>query len=49
MKKSIFKTLAHINKIIFPSLGKKNVDLSKANKLQMIVIGWRWYVTKNAL
>ncbi|MDU8886043.1 SsrA-binding protein [Yeosuana sp. MJ-SS3] len=49
MKKLIFKILAKINKAVLPSYSKKQLDLSKANKLQMAIIGWRWYVTKNAL
>lgn len=49
MKKLIFKILAKVNKVILPSYSKKQFDLSKASKLQMAIIGWRWYVTKNAL
>ena len=47
--KSLFKTLARINKWILPSLTKKGIDLSKATKLQMALFGWRLYVTKKAL
>ena len=28
---------------------KSQLDLAKATKLQMAIIGWRWFVTKNAL
>ena len=49
MKKKIFKSLAKINKIALPSYSKQKLDLAKASKLQMAIIGWRWYVTKNAL
>lgn len=49
MKKSIFKALAKINKAVLPSYTKKQLDLSKASKLQLAIIGWRVYVTKNAL
>lgn len=49
MKKNIFKILARINKIILPSYSKKQLDLSKATKLQMAILGWKWHVTKNAL
>ncbi|WP_092580297.1 SsrA-binding protein [Hyunsoonleella jejuensis] len=49
MKKQVFKFLAKVNKSILPSYSKQNLDLSKASKLQMAIIGWRWYVTKNAL
>tara|TARA_R110000868_G_scaffold188601_4_gene431394 strand:- start:1047 stop:1199 length:153 start_codon:yes stop_codon:yes gene_type:complete len=49
MKKQVFKFLAKVNKVLLPSYSKKKLDLSKANKLQMAIIGWRWFVTKNAL
>ncbi|MGB0836786.1 MAG: SsrA-binding protein [Flavobacteriaceae bacterium] len=49
MKKAFFKSLAKINKSIFPSYGRKQLDMSQASKLQMAIIGYRWYVTKNAL
>ena len=49
MRKSIFKLLAKINRAVLPSYSKKQLDLAKATKLQMAIIGWRWYVTRNAL
>jgi len=49
MKKAIFKALAKLNKAILPSYTKKQLDLSKATKLQMAIIGWRVYITKRAL
>jgi hypothetical protein len=49
VKKEIFKTIAKINKAILPSFSKRRLDLSKANKLQLAIIGWRIYVTKRAL
>ncbi|MGJ8592866.1 MAG: SsrA-binding protein [Aquaticitalea sp.] len=49
MKKSLFKLLAELNKAILPSYSKRQLDLSKATKLQMAIIGWRVFVTKNAL
>jgi hypothetical protein len=49
MKKQIFKILAKLNKLVLPSYSKKQLDLAKASKLQMAIIGWRWFVTKNAL
>ncbi len=49
MKKQLFKALAKINKGILPSYTKQRLDLSKANKLQMAIFGWKLYVTKNAL
>lgn len=49
MKKRFFKVLAKMNRAILPSYSKKQLDLSKASKLQMALIGWRLFVTKNAL
>jgi len=49
MKKQVFKFIAKLNKIVFPSYSKKQLDLSKASKLQMAIIGWRYFITKNAL
>lgn len=49
MKKKIFKILAKINRLVLPSYSKKQLDLTKANKLQMAIFGWKLYVTKNAL
>ncbi|WP_072401626.1 SsrA-binding protein [Flaviramulus basaltis] len=49
MKKQVFKFLAKVNKTILPSYSKKQLDLSKATKLQLAIIGWRLYITKNAL
>nr|WP_117879746.1 SsrA-binding protein [Aureibaculum luteum] len=49
MKKHIFKIVAKLNKLLLPSLSKKEIDLSKASKLQLALIGWRYYVTKNSL
>jgi hypothetical protein len=45
----MFKLLAKINKVILPSFTKQQLDLSKAKKWQMALIGWRYYVTKRAL
>ncbi|MFD2725662.1 SsrA-binding protein [Hyunsoonleella rubra] len=49
MKKQVFKFLAKVNKSLLPSYSKRKLDLAKASKLQLALIGWRWYVTKNAL
>ena len=49
MRQSLFKILAKLNKTILPSYSKKKLDLSRASKLQLAIIGWRAYVTKNAL
>lgn len=49
MKKSVFKFLAKLNKMVLPSYSKKQLDLTKASKIQLLVFGWRLFVTKNAL
>jgi len=49
MKKQAFKILAKFNKTVLPSMGKKQIDMSKAQKWQMGLIGWRYFVTKNSL
>jgi hypothetical protein len=45
----MYKTLAKLNKLLLPSFTKKQLDLSKAKKWQMAIIGWRYYVTTRAL
>ncbi|KAA5823816.1 SsrA-binding protein [Algibacter amylolyticus] len=49
MKKQVFKVLAKVNKIILPSYTKSKLDITKATKFQLAIIGWRAYITKNAL
>ncbi|NRT12693.1 SsrA-binding protein [Flavobacterium sp. 14A] len=45
----MFKILAKINKVILPSFSKQQLDLAKASKWQMAIIGFRYYVTTRAL
>ena len=47
MRVAIFKVLANINKAILPSY--RNKDLNKLSKMDKAIIGWRYWVTKNAL
>lgn len=49
MRIAVFKLLAKINKLILPSFSKKRLDLSKASKMQLALIAWRYYITTNAL
>ncbi|WP_340063633.1 SsrA-binding protein [Ascidiimonas aurantiaca] len=49
IKKRVFKFLARINKQVLPSYSKKRLDLTQATKFQMLVIAWKWYVTRNTL
>ncbi|WP_437397037.1 SsrA-binding protein [Flagellimonas lutimaris] len=44
-----YKILAKINKTLLPSYTKKGLDLSRASKLQLAIIGWRYFVTTKAL
>ncbi|CAM3922997.1 SsrA-binding protein [Flavobacterium branchiophilum] len=45
----MFQILAKINKILLPSFTKQKLDLAKAQKWQLLILGWRFYVTKNSL
>jgi len=49
MKHAFFRILARLNKLLLPSYSKKKLDLSKASRLQMAIIGWRYYITLRAL
>ncbi len=49
MKNTLFSILAKLNKLLLPSFTKRRLDLSKASKLQLLIFGWRLYVTKRAL
>ncbi|MGB5437750.1 MAG: SsrA-binding protein [Maribacter sp.] len=46
---SFFKLIANINKAILPSFTKQGLDLAKASKWQLVLIGWRYYVTTRAI
>lgn len=45
----MYKFLALLNKLILPSFTKQKLDLAKAKKWQMAIIGWRYFVTTRAL
>jgi len=45
----MFKVLAKINKLLLPSFTKQQLDLTKAKKWQLALIGYRYYVTVRAL
>lgn len=45
----MYKILAKLNKILLPSFTKQGLDLSKAKKWQMAIIGWRYFITTKAL
>lgn len=46
MKKGLFKVLAKINKVVLPSLYKK--DPNKLTTFQKAILGYRYWVTTNA-
>jgi hypothetical protein len=43
----IFIALAKINKLILPKYSKRN--LNKLSKFDLLIIGYRYFITKNAL
>jgi hypothetical protein len=45
----MYKLIAQINRLILPSFTKKRLDIAKASKWQMAIIGYRYYVTTRAL
>ena len=49
MKKQFFNFLAKVNKTLLPSFTKKGLDMAKAKRWQLAIIGWRYFVTKNSL
>ena len=49
MSNTFYKALARINKTVLPSFTKRQLDLSKAKKWQLAIIGWRYYILKKAL
>nr|AOE09264.1 SsrA-binding protein [uncultured bacterium] len=47
--KFIFKNLARMNSLMLPSFTKQRLDLNKATKLQLAIVGWRTFITLRAL
>jgi hypothetical protein len=47
MKRSMFKFLASVNRILLPRMSKK--DLTKLSKAEKAIVAWRYWVTINAL
>ncbi|MBK7383563.1 MAG: hypothetical protein IPI81_09535 [Flavobacteriales bacterium] len=47
MRKALFQLLARLNKLLLPKLWHK--DLTRLSKAQKAIVGWRIWVTKNAL
>ena len=46
-KKYIFRSLAVVNKLIMPKLYKK--DIAKLKNYEKVILGYRYWVTKNSL
>ena len=46
-KKYIFRGLAVMNKLIIPKLFKK--DITKLKNYEKVILGYRYWVTKNSL
>jgi len=49
MRKQFFISIAKLNKMILPSYTKRKLDILKAGKLKLAIIGWRAFVTINSL
>jgi hypothetical protein len=47
MKKSVFKILASVNKVILPRISKR--DLNRLTKFEKAVVAYRYWVTTNSL
>ena len=46
-RKLFFKILAKVNKLTIPSLYKK--EIGKLKKYEKVILGYRYWVTKNSL
>ena len=46
-RKLFFKILAKFNKLVIPSLYKK--DIGKLKSYEKVILGYRYWVTKNSL
>lgn len=47
--KGFYKLVAKFNKAVLPSFTKRELDIAKASKFQLAIIGWRAFVTLRAL
>ncbi len=47
MRRSIYRTLARLNKLLLPKLWNK--DLSRLSKFQKLLVAWKYHVTRNSL
>ena len=49
MEMILFKIIAKLNKFLLPSLSKRKLDLSKASKFELVIFGWKLFVTKKVI
>ncbi len=47
MEKSLFRFLAKLNRVILPRYSKH--DITRLTKFQKLIVGYRYWVTKNSL
>ncbi|MBT1696736.1 hypothetical protein KK083_07615 [Fulvivirgaceae bacterium PWU4] len=47
MKKSLFRLLARINKVVLPRYSKR--DITRLSKLDKAIVAYRYWITKNSL
>jgi hypothetical protein len=47
IQKKLFKMLARVNRIILPSLSRR--DISRLSPLEKALVAYRYWVTRNAL
>lgn len=47
MRKTFFRWLARLNKVVFPKLWGR--DLQRLTASQKAIVAWRYWVTRNAL
>ncbi len=45
----MFKILARLNKILFPSFTKQGVNPMRLKPWQKAILGWKYYITCRAL
>ena len=48
-KKAMYKIIGRLNKMVLPSFTKQNLNLAKAKKWQLALIGYRYFITCRAL
>ncbi len=44
-----FKVINKLNKLLLPNFTRKGIDMAKAKKWQLAIIGWKYYILKKTL